>query len=71
MAGRWLRRAADRTQAEHHALERLLEVCPEAGLAFSLTERFTSLVREGQGDAREVPNRLMRHATAQLEEVRA
>ena len=51
MAGRWLRRAADRTQAEHHALERLLEVCPEAGLAFSLTERFTSLVREGQGDA--------------------
>ena len=40
MAGVWLRRAADRTQAEHQALERFLELCPEARLAFSLTERF-------------------------------
>ena len=51
MAGVWLRRAADRTDAEHGALHRLLEVCPEARLAFSLTERFTNLLRERQGDA--------------------
>ncbi len=53
MAGVWLRRAADRTQAEHQALERLLNVCPEARLAFSLTERFTSLLREGKVEALE------------------
>jgi transposase len=53
MAGVWLRRAADRTQAEHQALERLLELCPEARLAFNLTERFTGLVRERQVDALE------------------
>jgi transposase len=53
MAGVWLRRAADRTQAEHQALERFLELCPEARLAFSLTERFTSLLREGRSDALE------------------
>jgi transposase len=50
MAGVWLRRATDRTEAEHHALQRLLELCPEARLAFSLTERFTALLREGQAD---------------------
>ena len=53
MAGVWLRRAADRTQAEREALERLLNVCPEARLAFSLTERFTSLLREGKVEALE------------------
>jgi transposase len=53
MAGVWLRRAADRTQAERDALERLLDLCPEARLAFGLTERFTSLLREGQVDALE------------------
>lgn len=53
MAGVWLRRAADRTEAEHDALERLLDLCPEARLAFELTERFTSLVRERQADALE------------------
>jgi hypothetical protein len=49
MAGVWLRRAADRTEAEHHALHRLLDLCPEARLAFSLTERFTTLLRGPRG----------------------
>jgi transposase len=53
MAGVWLRRAADRTEAEQPALQRLLELCPEARLAFSLTERFTTLLREGQVDVLE------------------
>ena len=53
MAGVWLRRAADRTHAERDALERFLDLCPEAHLAFSLTQRFTSLLREGRSDALE------------------
>jgi transposase len=53
MAGVWLRRAADRTHAERDALARFLDLCPEARLAFSLTERFTSLLREGRSDALE------------------
>ena len=51
MAGVWLRRAADRTRAEQGALRRLLELAPEASLAFNLTERFTSFLREGHADA--------------------
>jgi hypothetical protein len=46
MAGVWLRRATDRTDAEQDALHRLLELCPEARAAFSLTERFTNLIRK-------------------------
>jgi transposase len=53
MAGVWLRRAADRTHAERDALARFLDLCPEARLAFSLTEPFTSLLREGRSDALE------------------
>lgn len=53
MAGIWLRRAADRTEAEHRALTRLLELAPEASLAFNLCERFTSLLRESGADALE------------------
>jgi transposase len=51
MAGVWLRRAADRTEAEQHALTRLLELAPAASLAFNLSERFTSFLREGHVDA--------------------
>jgi transposase len=53
MAGVWLRRAVDRTDAEQEALQRLLDLCPDARLAFSLTERFTTLLREGQVDVLE------------------
>jgi transposase len=51
MAGVWLRRAADRTEAEQRALRRLLELAPEARLAFNLSERFTSFLREGHAAA--------------------
>ncbi|MDQ6672013.1 MAG: ISL3 family transposase [Chloroflexota bacterium] len=48
MAGVWLRRAGDRTEAEQRLLQHLLELCPDARLAFGLTERFLQLVRERQ-----------------------
>jgi transposase len=51
MAGVWLRRAPDRTEAEQRALTRLLELAPDASLAFNLCEQFTSLLREGGADA--------------------
>jgi transposase len=53
MTGVWLRRAADRTHAEQQALGHFLDLCPEARLAFNLTERFTHLVPERRGDALE------------------
>jgi hypothetical protein len=40
MAGVWLRRAADRTEAEQRVLRQLCEICPDARPAFALTERF-------------------------------
>ena len=46
----WLRRAAERTDAEHRLLQQLLELCPDARLAFGLTERFLQLVRERQAN---------------------
>jgi transposase len=46
-----MRRAADRTEAEQRVLQKLLELCPDARLAFGLTERFLQLVRERQADA--------------------
>ena len=48
MVGMWLRRASDRTEAEQRLLQHLLELCPDARLAFGLTERFLQLVRERQ-----------------------
>jgi len=50
MAGVWMRRPVDRTDAEQDALQHLLELCPDARLAFGLTERFLQLVRERQPD---------------------
>jgi transposase len=51
LASVWMRRAADRTEAEQRVLQKLLELCPDARLAFGLTERFLQLVRERQADA--------------------
>jgi transposase len=51
VAGLYLRRPADRTEDEQHALGQLLASCPAAKLAYELTDRFTSLVRNQQPDA--------------------
>jgi transposase len=53
MASVWLRRATDRTEAEQRVLRQLLELCPDARLAFGLTERFLQLVRERRPNVRE------------------
>jgi transposase len=50
MAGIWLRRATDRTEAEQRTVKRFLELAPAANLAFALSQRFTSLLREGHAD---------------------
>jgi len=51
MASVWLRRAADRTAAEHGVLQQLLELSTDARVAFGLTERFLELVRQRRPDA--------------------
>lgn len=48
IAGVWLRRASDRTEAEQRVLQQLFEICPDARPAFGLTERFLQLIRERQ-----------------------
>src|SRR5215210_3696198 len=48
VAGIFLRRATDRTAAEQQVLSQVLERCPDARVAYDLSERFLSLMRERQ-----------------------
>src|SRR5215207_3457979 len=48
VAGIFLRRPTDRTAEEQQVLGQVIERCPDARIAFELTERFLSLMRERQ-----------------------
>ncbi len=48
VAGIVLRRSTDRTAVERQVLEQVIERCPDARVAFELTDRFLSLLRQRQ-----------------------
>ena len=48
VAGIFLRRATDRTAVEQQVLGQVIERCPDARVAYELTERFLSLLRQRQ-----------------------
>ena len=48
VAGIFLRRPTDRTTEERQVLEQIIERCPDARVAYDLSERFLSLMRERQ-----------------------
>ena len=48
VAGIFLRRSTDRTAVEQQVLEQVIERCPDARVAYELTDRFLSLLRQRQ-----------------------